>query len=415
MSALTMSPVGETLTSFLNPNTVVRNNDDKLSVLSQLSCIATMASGGIEALFKGNLDQFDALVGENACQLRATQIYDLATRVVHDGALKSKLIEERAKVEQILKKIAELEREPAAKMKLTSLHDFVTQNELDTELSEEAALLTRCFLLTVGKKMTPKGATFKEEVDETVLTKRFSFSKGAAKNILKAAQEKLAEKSVAYLQAEAARIDECEPKLLPDLVGPSFIKLDAQKRKVAPCLFGIAVILRRAMEKGEPILLTLRLAKGEKGLEKVQEVEHLLFEPEGSEFVLSSLETADLTKPALIIEGNALYPADDPITLAEVKAKLLEEDMQTVILANAASHTQYAGCSGAMPPMEELIAKKQQQSDEDSVHFLQKGMRKIKRLIDLAEERGFCAKNPSTFCIDHIFCNRIINQLRATL
>ena len=264
MSALTMSPTGETLTSFLNPNSVVRSHDDKLSVLAQLSCIATMASGGMEAFFQGNLDQFDALVGENACQLRATQIYDLATRVMHDGALRNRLIEEKAKVEQVLKKVAEMEAEPPAKMKLTALHEFAKQNDLDVELSEEAALLTRCFLLTVGKKMTPKGATFKEEVDETVLTKKFSFSKGAAKSILKAAQDKLAERSVAYLQAEAASVDECEPKLLPDLVGPSFIKLDAQKRRVAPCLFGIAVILRRAMEKGEPILLTLRLAREKK-------------------------------------------------------------------------------------------------------------------------------------------------------
>lgn len=393
------------LSSFCLTRSVISNEAERQTALSQLECMATMAKRGVEALTEGNLARFDALVGENSCQIRASAIYDLATRWSCDSAFKENLRQERGKVEETLTKIQTLRKEkPSQKITRAQFDDFAVSHGVDLELSRELALLTHCYFLTYLKSAAPKGVIYeRDQIREDLLTADFQMTEKAAGSFRRNSQVQLSERSVKYLQLQATLVQEDEPKLLQEMVGDNLVKKDSYNRRVSPFLFCYAVLMKRAVEKNIPILAVLRLAKGD----KITEEKCLLFEVRDGSYVEASLDRVDLSKPALVIEGNAKYPEHSEITLATVKNRFMETDLVKIVLANAAIHPQYPGCKDQSLPIHTVMQK-----DEDAAHFVQKGMRTMEKLKNLALEEGYCKENASTFCIDHVFCDRINNQVK---
>ncbi len=226
------------------------------------------------------LQKFDPLVGENACQIRAAKLCELAQRI---------------------------------------------ENPLS---EEDHAFVVYSYFLTLIKQQIPHGYTCIERIEDKYGATLLGISSSQVSLLRKGAQKFLSQQSVRYVQNKA------NGKLSP-FVKDEFLKIDAG-REMIPCFFTMKVLLKK---QRVIILKAIEYKETERLGEEI-----LIYQQnqmgKASSFQIIEKGILPDTLPAMVIEGYSLKEPADERSLRE---KISAVSLKLLVFLNAAAHHQYAG------------------------------------------------------------------------
>lgn len=362
--------------------------------LVQMALLAFKAAKeAIDALTTGDLQAFDALVSDCACQIRATQITVLAKTPARVGALAPRKAELASQIEQLKKQLAGMQQD-VKNLTVLALHDM----GMDRAVSRDVALLTRAYLLTKAKQLQNKATqcpdcplvvkAVREITDEQQLNKLQKFTKAKILNsIVAVAKSQLADMGVQFLQAA-----------LPQLPLAAHTR-EVMLRREIPCILSIRAMLQLALMHDIPLFVRVRKAahpfecatdpydveqlyrKGGVFHEALTPVQSVL-DAFCGKLLPCSQPVAGLG-PVIVIEGHR-YGQDIINESTEAyRARLLQESIEDIIEMNAAAHKQYSN-GGTVADLQLSDARAVQQAAR-------------------ASEVGASLQNQRLFSITHIF------------
>lgn len=362
---------------------------DIQSGLEKLKLLVCLTEGAIDSFLKKNLSHFDALVGENACELRASYILDL----IDQGTLfTDTLVQTLEKVNKIKTCLSDVEWVEKAssdqKNYQIDLQTFVQTMGLNFDISEEEAFLVQSFLLTQTKEVDENHV---ERSNPQLLQKLIPELSGKfCKSLVKETQKQLSWKSVKYIQKEAQLIQsENQKKLLSELTSDPFVLEDDHGRVAAPCYFALKTVMTRMWEKKELILYKIH-AQGQ------QKPMFLLFKPGKDLGVYEEIPVEEsLAQVAAIWEGTS------KLSLSLLRDLFTRLTPFGIFSMNNAQHPAYFG------------KNKGNKIALDKTKFKKRGLTEIAIFQAFAHKMGCHASNQAVFFHDHSFCDQIGNQVKS--
>lgn len=314
--------------------------------------ITTIARSALKALKGGCLVEFDALVGDNACKIRAARVANIAEKARLD-VIFSQEIEHLEKKELIF-------------------------NKLKTEISPDLLFLIQAHFLVFIQKKDGSGRT-----DPALLQEIAPITSRSAKDWIHKTKEEVALASMSFVQEEAKLIQGNRGAILKKMVFAPFIKWH-EKRPILPNLYCMEILFTRALNQGRSIVVKI-------------EPLTLFFCPnqERTKFIPKEVKEKDLEQPAIVVMGKKLK------TAVKIQDRFLKENLFELLLITASQDAQYLDGREA-----EEISFENGGNDP----MIQEEQKRFHHLNHMAVEKGVSTKNPSFFLIEHIFCDQIGNQ-----
>jgi hypothetical protein len=337
----------------------------------------------IEALERGDIDKFDALVCENLCQIRAV-INCINTKDCLESLLKIK-----TNVEGILEKVKKsLNVSPS---KNFDLKTFLENEGLNIHLSANEILFVECFLLTIVKKQT--GNLDQPEITDIKLLKNLAPEEKWADSISDGFRKKLIDKirgEVSRISAPFLRYLACEHDDLTSLemlVQKNIIPIKG--RECPPTYWATKVLVQAILDHRLPVVLWI---KQKNELNKLVKEFCLYYKSDSSKnkFIKKSPLLIHAKKLAIVMQADCqrkkgILPNKE-ISFCEIE----QYNLLDIILAYAANHRQY-------PDSQKDIFV--EGTIDATYHFYKK------KAIEWRVTRD----DPSLFHISHIYCDRLEN------
>lgn len=212
------------------------------------------------------------------------------------------------------------------------------------------------------------------------------------------AKEEVCRDSIAFIQSEALKLSCARAEKIQTLVAePRFV--ESKGRAELPFFHMTQVVFQRAMKEQIPILLKVRNITSHPLQEKSFACS-VLFKSDGDSYKVCEVIPDDLAKRVIVIEGYSKAAFEKLQTVDYVQETLAKSGgILRLIDLNTAQHGQYTDQTLSNKGMFKAIPKVD--GEEEQV------------LIELFTEaalKGFSLANPSTLCIDHVFCDLLGNQ-----
>jgi hypothetical protein len=352
--------------------------------LKEYQFILKAAALAIANLQQGNLEKFDSLVGENACQIRAIKIALIASKDMdHYEILNQKITAALEVIDSLLapKTINSLMLEDR------SFGEMLDKYQIDIALSSEEIFVITAFILAEMKEakdatngvlysitQSEKSVPNKWHIENTQVSS--SFKKLLANGLRRV----LSEASVNFVKKAAYSLKNIELlKMVTDHT------IEHNTWSCTPMFWSCKTLFAYAEENQLPLILHAKfLNKVENGFHVVNE-EFLYFKPcdTTKRYVEFTPDAEMYQMPACVIEGVVCELGNQPVQ--EWKERLLQHSVVDIILAGAADHRQYPN-----PDQPVNVV------DGDYDHYKK-----------LAEKNGFSLNNPTTFFIQHIYSSKI--------
>lgn len=337
-------------------------------------------------------EKFDALVGENACQIRAIWIAIIALKAsVSPHHLRDAIL-------VILKKIQQLLEPTSIDLLIlnkVSFKDLLEREELDLLLTSEQMILFQAYFLTEMKIVKNSGeqrnSIYIIEICEPKKFIRYGdITTSFARKLLNKLRKMLATESVQFVRSLAYR---SQDQSLVRMVSEEFTALE----NTLPCIpmfWSCKAVFQAAQEEGISLVIHAKfIEKNGEGYAVVNE-DYMIFEVRNGEFVEASPSRANLNKPACVIQGVVASENGQSLTKAEWKERMRETSVIDVILAGAADHRQF--------PDVALDARIEHLGDSEYESY--KAM---------AKRNGFSDQNPTTFFIQHVYAATVDKVVKA--
>lgn len=349
-----------------------------------IQLVYTRALEALNGMINLDLKLFDGLVGDQACQIRALKIISLTKEdyTVEIELLKNKIqkledirleiIEEQKILNDEKKKLYEQRKQNKITPEEIKIYDkkilenkkslfekFSTEMiNQDILVSKDVLFITEAYFLTLIKTRTEIANSYKDGTNPKLLQlKNLNCGKiTLGDESLNAMKMSLSEKSVEFVKDLAKEIN----------YPTDCLEVRLNKRMELPFLYMTEVIFRNAFEAKIPILLKI------KNIKDKAFACNILF------------NKSNKYSSGLIVEGFSNKSSEE-LKSKIYKKQLKNEGILKIISYNAAQHNQYTNCSDFNN--NQVIIKKE------------------------AIEKGFSMSNPLLCCIDHVFCDLIVNQI----
>lgn len=338
----------------------------------------------IELLQKGEFSRFDALVGDNACHIRALKICTLLNDCLTSFALNLPRIEHvKSKLDHLISQndISDF----------GALDDFLEKFDLIIELSHDELFILGCYFLTVVKEVLPQEAsnpllqketTISSKLKDlgTVITNRFS------DNFVNHMRKFMASSSVRYMQQEAQFVS-CK-EVASEMVSPNLTFL----HKNLDCIsifWSTLIVMERALNLGIPIIIDAAQKASDYGSRTISKAS-ILLKSNGNSYTIVDPKNENLDQVGIIIRGITYQSIFELDSKKEWIKKLISFQPIDLFLAYSAMHRQFPD-----PAQDHLIT---QFSNPKFEEYQQKSL-----------EWGCCLDNPSLFFISHVYCQKIGN------
>ncbi len=331
----------------------------------------------------GDLERFDALVSENACQIRAIKIAIIASKKTNDF---QRIIKEVTAAEKRLAVV--LEDSKLAHLMITnvSLEEVLENENLDIVLTHEELFLFQAFILSEMKEIAAPGDflpefVLKDKSSPKKLKKLGSeISSTFALFLVTKLRKIVAETSINFVRKSAEKLQD-----------PYLTKMTSQDYTIQhndmPCLpifWSYQALLKTAKNESIPFVAHIQFVKDLDVGFKIVDEEFLFFkcitDELGTRYELVSQSTVGHSTPACIFQG-IVHIDPSSFNKDEWKARMSKHCILDVILAVAADHKQY--------PTENLGVPV---SDTNYENYKM-----------AAVNGGFSMCNPKTFFINHVF------------
>ncbi len=347
----------------------------------------------IDSFLKKELSNFDALIGENSCQIRALLF---SSPEWNNNIFINNLISIRAQLELCHSRINGFKSDSAQLYFNTTLEKFILSNSIDVQICEKTIFLIMCFILTVSKEVTARNDISKPGKLKHLYA---NIPKKAASAIVENCQKKASAYSIKFLLSHIKRHIDSDYIFGNDILA-NHIKYDSSNRSALPCL-----LTSHAMLSSISIRKTLLAFKVHLFSEKneYRDTLHLIFRGIGKignplifpSFKLIDQAEIDSSENLVVIEGNSLSHLSADLHQNFVLSEMNSLGASQIVLANGLFHPQYPeSCEGAIDDLLSLPAVQ---------YFSQ----------ELANIKGCSIENSSLFCIFHIYANNPSAELAS--
>ena len=322
------------------------------------------------AFQEGNLEQFDGLVGENACQIRALWVVLLSeNHKINFNELLSLIDSVNLKISQLIEN----------NLIKVSLKEVLISGELDILIPQDAWNLLQFYLLTQIKVRRGSKSERRETMDLKQLQLLGDVTVSFAKKLISKLRKEVAAGSVALIKQYSPLID--------SEVWNALVVHHNECWACVPMFLTYQTILSTLQQHNIPIVIHVRFHLHEDQYEALEEA-YFYYMPVDGQYRLVEPSEEILSRSALLIQGMvAASKREELPSLEEWKRGFDTFPLATVILAGAADHRQYPDSSH--DHLFELIAEEQ-----------------FYELKNLAKQEGFSIDNPSTFLIQHVYATQ---------
>jgi hypothetical protein len=350
--------------------------------LQEYQFLYSVTASAIQNLEEGNFEKFDALVGENACQIRAIKIALIASKNKDWKHLKEKIEKNIAIIHELLtsSSLVNLMQE------WRSLKDVIDQFGLDLQLTKDELFITLSYFLYEMK--TSQLSEFwtsimlEEKCAPNNLQKKFpQITNAFVEKLAKKLRKRLAADSVAFVREVAEHLQ--DPSSLRMF---SEFATEHNSLSCLPNFWSFKVLFSHAKKEKIPLVLHLKvLNETEAGYYVVDEdFIYLKSCPNTDRYLHASPLPEEMEKPACVIQG-VICSKDGSIPCKKKwKKRMKDHCVMDILLAAGADHRQYPNPDLTVP-----------EHDEEYVQYK-----------TLAEKKGFSLNNPTTFFVNHIFCSQ---------
>lgn len=368
--------------------------------------------------FRNKFLKFDAHVGENLCQIRACQIFELSRFIGNKSSIiyfkkkeyrKFKLIlslvnEKIFEYENIAKSNREIQKDHLIHNE--KLTDFLQKQNLIFEISEETCFLMQSHFLSKFKNLNNYGNTI---IDYESLNKYIGVSKNISRQIIHIYQLSLSKMSCQF-------IFDCLEKIGHNFYSKTLLRAmrqyDDDKREVLPSFLVMDILLEylRQMECNLFIIIKSR----DENISSDQIT--LFYSPckETKSFLHSNVHCSDPESPCIVFYGITDQKDFNDYLEREYIEKFDKLGIENIILANMAAHPQYSG--KVLEYMKEnpfmCINFANDPVDQNELAKLN---RKFNAMKLFAKSKGLMISNDIFYHIRHIFFSTIGQQMEIQL
>lgn len=377
MPDLAVSLITDLLSSLLPYDIQNKKHEDLKKLTHEYLFLISVLIESMEDFNNRNFKNFDALVGENACQIRAVKIiciYENST--VNCLAL----INRACQIQETIKNLEKISDFFRLMPQKTTFYDLLKMYNLNLTLCSDAIFLVRAWLLTKAKKISSNFPTvlnlcLTERIDPKNIQNMGEISYSFADKLLSKSKKSLSLESVNFIKNYASTSGDLS---LQANLSNKYTILHNGYLTCIPMFWTYKAILKLIDGLKVPVILKCHLLKKD---------------GERKQVFISSTEDQNkcsyfLDKPIFVVEGVALI--DEVFILNETDWKniILKYSTSDIILAAAADHRQY--------PDQNFDGLFELYSDLE-LQFFKK----------MASNEGFSLKNPSKFFIRHVYCQTL--------
>ena len=333
-----------------------------------------------------NLERFDSLVGENACEIRAVRLALIATQKLVDGCSMQQRIADALEALQQLspKKIDSL------MLNKISLQEVLSNEKLTVSLTPEEVFLIQSFLLTESKEDFENDLAltllFKQAAVPKKLKQYGDISSTFSYELVKKLRKDSSLDSVNFIRTAADTFDD---ELLQDMLSDKFTMLH-HNCTCLPMFWANKPLLFLMLKEKIPLILHVKALKGI-GEDKYVLIKetclcygHCEHKTAGG-FVEIPQSKLDSSRPSIVFQGVVIdEDAEKDCFEEKWKNAMRSHQMADMILASAADHRQYPDSE-----WDQLICSL---NDKEYQHYK-----------NLSDRSGFSLKNPTLFFVQHIY------------
>ena len=332
-----------------------------------------------------DLEKFDALVGENACQIRAIKIALIASGDLSPlDDLEQRLLHSLKKVEDLLS--------PSSinplMQKGVSLQEIIGQHELDIQVGEDEMFFIQSYILSEMKESFSDGEIIPSlcRIEKSIPGKlRIPDSKVSLSflgNLASTSKKLLSEASVLFVIKTVSNLH--NSSLLKTL-SENILYYNA--RYCIPMFWTYKMLLSLAFAESIPLILHARFLKESgNGFQVVDEI-CLYFTPCSitKKYIKTTPSDDSLKTPAWVVQGVVYNREQESLSRKEWIQSFEKHLVADMILAGAAHHRQY-------PNPDHVVQINDAEYEEYKI---------------FAENNGFSLDNPSTFFIQHVYSSLV--------
>jgi hypothetical protein len=387
------------LTSILDlfPSGYLQQNEGKAALLGKLvhyRALLQLTTDALQNLQQNRLHLFDGLVGENACQIRAIMMADLAKKNL-GGFIENQLTSLKKASELIQTK--DIENSIPKYMRFC---DLIEKHELNLKLPRLLLAATLAYHLCITKivgettfrKIQTEGIAVIETTDSDYTDPcKWQFANipiqaNFASKMDSFARKKLAEYSVWYVQELVQQLPKnAEVEELRKFSSNAYKKNDGNGRDCLPCFIFMDILYRYALQGQIPILLKMGIVNPDTlSLEKEDEF-FLYYQAKDGQYVhQDNVTEVPPDQPVIVMDGFSM--ALKKFEKAALRDTLLTSSLADNVLGNDAAHRQYP-------------------TDKHSQVTLP--ITRWEEYRSIARTKGFSRENPDLCYIYHVYADTL--------
>ena len=333
----------------------------------------------------GHLEKFDALVGENACQIRAVKIAILAAK---NNLHFQHIIQQTTSIQKKLNTLLEDTHLALLMIKDVTLEEILDSKNLDVILSQEEFFLFQSFLLCEMKEPTFDRDFIPELVvlDKSAAKKLKKFHSEVSNSflglLLNQSRTRIAKKSVKFVKKAARDLND---SFIIKMTSDDF-KIEHNELDCLPMFWGYKALISAALKESIPLVAHIQFVREQSVGYKVVEEEFLYFKitdgTNGPNYIQCSHDKIDPGTPACILQGVVVMdPKAKIFDKTAWSERMAKHSITDIILAVAADHRQYPN-----------------KTSNVNIHDSE-----YENYKSIALDQGFSINNPNTFFINHVF------------
>jgi hypothetical protein len=367
------------LSKLLPYDSSTKINGSLRTCLKEYSLLLVAVQQAMVALKTCDLEQFDAVVGENACQIRAVKITMLFTKYLESvGLIQIQIEKAQKKIEILSKSLTSLMK------KGISFQSLLKEEELDVVLTSDEFFLIESFLLSVAKTVKPSKSSSPLCRNDAVNPKKLKqfetdVSVSFVDNLVKKIRQLLSTASVNFVREQARALDDEQLKKMSS----ADFTIKYNNWPCIPMFWTYKTLLLAAQNNGLPLVMYAKFLAKDRGYAIVNEV-CIFFKPDidirGNSYAASTPFPADLDRAAIVVQGVV---CGDLLPSRKQWQSTIGNPID-VVLAGAAEHRQY--------PDSKEDQRIEILCDEEFENYRK-----------MAKSSGYALENPSVFFIQHVY------------
>lgn len=328
-----------------SPNTILNNRQQKLQLLHLVKSIFNFSIIALDAFKQGQIFSFDAQVGENMCEIRAHKNFTLANKILNstnkNSALRihlSTFIEHKSHLELL---IAEWEN----KIIQTGSHNkdldgnetlqaFLDRTKVVFQLDEDSVYIVTCYFLSY---FCVRENDLPVSINYGFIKRELNVSKYQAKRFAQKYQIIVSKLGINFVLSIIKRT--CEFSQYLELF-PLVNKVSDDNRVVLPCLFTSEILLKNSFIEKRPILIIVRRQSRQDGI--IDIICAPVIHDNEHNFITLAMPI-DSKKLFIVMLGDVIYENESNNESWREYSTRLVNSFSIYLLANMASHPQYAG------------------------------------------------------------------------